>query len=159
MPSSLSCRYPFEIVFLFVVVDVIVVSVRSVEFMPISFTSIFAKRGYHLHFSCCWLILEFCFLRISTSSNTVFYILKMSVTFLKSSLVCAVFCVMSGAFITLPQLHCTKTSKIREKYFNGDYYMFIKRYLKGIIFIFQKKYYQITSFMWVKLNDFWDIKS
>ena len=59
------------------------VSVRSVEFMSISFTSIFAKRGYHLHFSCCWLILEFCFLQISTFWNNVFYILKTSVTFLK----------------------------------------------------------------------------
>ena len=45
-----------------------------------SLLSIFAKRGYNLHFSCCWLILKFCFLQISTSSNNVFYILKTSVT-------------------------------------------------------------------------------
>ena len=76
----------FRNCFFVCVVDVIVVSVRSVEFMPISFTSIFAKRGYHLHFLCCWLILKFCFLRISTSLNTVFYILKTSVTFLKTLL-------------------------------------------------------------------------
>ena len=43
----------------------------------------FAERGYYLHFSCCWLILEFCFLWISTSSNNVFYILKTSVIFKK----------------------------------------------------------------------------
>ena len=49
------------------------VSVRSGKFMPISFTSIFAKIGYHLHFSCGWLILEFCLLWISTSPKNIFF--------------------------------------------------------------------------------------
>ena len=48
--------------------------VPSAEFMPISFTSILAKTGYHLHFSCGWLILKFCFHQISTSSKNLFYI-------------------------------------------------------------------------------------
>ena len=41
-------------------VYVIQVSARSAKFMPISFTSTFAKISYHLHFSC-WIILEFVF--------------------------------------------------------------------------------------------------
>ena len=60
------------------------VSVLSVKFMPISFTSIFAKRGYHLHFSYCWLILEFCFLQISTVRTlSLLHFFFMSVTFFK----------------------------------------------------------------------------
>ena len=58
---SYKSEYPFRkivklsfIFFKFSVKDpsVKMVSVRSTEFMPISLTSIFAKIGYHLHFSC-----------------------------------------------------------------------------------------------------------
>ena len=61
------------------------VSVRSAKFIPNSFTSIVAKRGYHLHFSCCWLIPKFCFLRITTSLNNVFNILKITFFWIWSS--------------------------------------------------------------------------
>ena len=56
--------------------------VWSAELMPIYFTPIFAKTGYHLQFSCGWLILEFCLLWISTTSKNVLYILKRLLQFL-----------------------------------------------------------------------------
>ena len=56
-------------------VYVIQVSVRSAKFMPISFTSIFAKISYHLHLSC-WIILEFCFLWFLLLRKTSFIFLK-----------------------------------------------------------------------------------